>query len=208
MKMYEKLKDDGFWANALLEEEELLKRFAVVTAVLFLAAFSLTASIYPIIVEYDDGTDVVWSNLGAASAYGLGLVGIGLVALIGRLGEPWANVQRDLSLKEIYVEADEGQGSFDTYSLPKSKEELKRDRLLVSYEVGPAMERIRKYLLITLLATVAAWGIGFYIGGDVQPYEEVEEKLPANYGRTQMARQSLTGVKPRVSALEQYATRG
>ncbi|MEA5510100.1 CGLD27 family protein [Crocosphaera sp. UHCC 0190] len=125
---YESLKESWFFRWATLEKGDFWRKIAWIWGIGWVMASPIAAASFPPEKRLLGFT--LASNLGA------GLI-LGLILLQLYLG--WRYVSDRLSKETIFYEE---SGWYDGQTWPKPPEMLTRDRLIVSYQVAPILQRL------------------------------------------------------------------
>ncbi|MBD2175468.1 CGLD27 family protein [Pseudanabaena sp. FACHB-1998] len=130
---YVELKEAFFYRWAKLERSQYLR-----AVLLMWLGFTVVFS--PVAMSIESPSRHLWEFIGVASIGGaLGLVLPMLLMLSG-----WSHVRQRLDSAKIFYEE---SGWYDGQTWEKPEADLAKDRLLVTYEIKPVLNRLYKTLL-------------------------------------------------------------
>lgn len=147
---YQELQDSWFFGWVKLEPSKYIFKLLCVGAWSLTISAPLAAASFPI-AKYP-------------LQFGMGAIGGSLVFITlatVRLYLGWIYVKNRLYRESIFYEE---SGWYDGQTWIKTPEILTRDRLLVSYEIGPIMQRIKNTFLVSIGATIAGISCWVIIG--------------------------------------------
>lgn len=188
MLRYQRLKDDFFGSWNFVSDGDFAVRIVGVFAFGFLLSTALLVNIYP---PLDDETgDIAFNNIAASFLFGCGSSFLGVVGFLVWLGGNVDSVNRLLRAKAIVMEVDptedrsSGTMGYYTTQNKKTKQDVKRDKLVAVYATEPALSRVRTYLLGALVCSVVAWTGGGSVGGEMRLAAADEEEENGIYKDT------------------------
>jgi hypothetical protein len=106
----------------------------------------------PVAMSIESPSRHLWQFICVASIGGA----IGLILPVLLLLSGWSHVKQRLNSAKIFYEE---SGWYDGQTWEKPEADLLKDRLLVSYEIKPVMERLQKTLLGIVIFLAAGFGL-------------------------------------------------
>jgi len=106
----------------------------------------------PVAMSIESPSRHLWQFICVASIGGA----IGLILPVLLLLSGWSHVKQRLNSAKIFYEE---SGWYDGQTWEKPEADLLKDRLLVSYEIKPVMERLQKTLLGIVFFLAASFGL-------------------------------------------------
>jgi len=183
---YNSVKEDPFGSWFFIEDDEFMTRVAILFSVGFIPIFLILCTVFPIL---SDAGQLQLNNLATDIFYASGIGVILVLLLCFWAGLRITEVDKILRRKSIVLEYDpsneQTSGTMGFYTTVQQKTEVtaKRDRLIATYSVEPALSRLRSSLLVALVLAPCALAAGGASGGVVKPRrkltpeeEEIEER--------------------------------
>ncbi len=143
---YEELKSSGFFRSCTLDWREYITKLAWIWSLSWLVAGPVVAASFA-----PQKYTAQFILYGAAAAL------IGVVLAVVRLYLGWSYVYDRLISSTIFYEE---SGWYDGQNWTKPKEVLARDRLIVTYQIQPILQRLQRtfgLLVLLLLAVGCVW---------------------------------------------------
>jgi hypothetical protein len=145
---YEELKSSGFFRSCTLNWREYITKLAWIWGLSWLVAGPVAAASF-----------APHKNTAQFILYGTAAALIGVVLAVVRLYLGWSYVHDRLVSSTIFYEE---SGWYDGQNWTKPKEVLTRDRLIVTYQIQPILQRLqRTFGLIALLLVAVGCGWNF-----------------------------------------------
>jgi len=143
---YEELKSSGFFRTGTLDQHEYIKKLAWIWGLSWLISGPVAAA------SFAPGKYTAQFILcGVAGA------SVGVILAVVRLYLGWSYVRDRLMRPTIFYEE---SGWYDGQTWTKPPELLTRDRLIVTYQIKPILQRLQRtsgFLALLLLADVIFW---------------------------------------------------
>ncbi len=130
---YVELKEAFFYRWAKLERSQYLR-------VLLLMWLGFAVIFSPVAMSIESPSRHLWQFMGVASIGGA----VGLVLPVLLMLSGWSHVRQRLDSAKIFYEE---SGWYDGQTWEKPEADLAKDRLLVTYEIKPVLNRLYKTLL-------------------------------------------------------------
>jgi len=130
---YVELKEAFFYRWAKLERSQYLR-------VLLLMWLGFAVVFSPVAMSIESPSRHLWQFMGVASIGGA----VGLVLPVLLMLSGWSHVRQRLDSAKIFYEE---SGWYDGQTWEKPEADLAKDRLLVTYEIKPVLNRLYKTLL-------------------------------------------------------------
>lgn len=175
---YKRVQEDPLGSWGFLEEDEFTKRVVSFAAVAFVPSLLLSVAVFP--PSDEDG--VFLPNMLAAFSYGVGLTMAVTFILLLRISSFVDPLNKNLKATSYVVEDSRsqrslaGDGGYYMERRQKTSDEIQRDQLLGEYQTGPAMSRLRKYLLGAAAVSALGWIVGSVSGGEMSLREDEEDE--------------------------------
>lgn len=175
---YKRVQDDPLGSWGFLEEDEFTKRIVSFAAVAFVPSLLLSVAVFP--PSDEDG--IFLPNMVAAFSYGLGVCMAVTFILLLRISSFVDPLNKNLKATSYVVEDSRsqrslaGDGGYYSERRKKTNDEIQRDQLLGEYQTGPAMGRLRKYLLGTACLSALGWILGGTSGGEMSLRDDEDEE--------------------------------
>ncbi|CAJ1459872.1 unnamed protein product [Effrenium voratum] len=180
---YRRVQEDPIGSWGFLEDDEFAKKMLGFSSVSFLISLVLSTTVFP--VSNEEG--ILLPNMAAAFCYALGLGMATTFVLLLRVSSFVDPLNKNLKARSFIVEDrrdpntrrafSPGDGGFYSERVQKSTDEIQRDKLLGEYQTGPAMARLRKYLLGAFGLSVLGWVSGSFTGGEMGIREDADEEF-------------------------------
>jgi len=143
---YEELKSSGFFRSCTLNWREYITKLAWIWGLWWLVAGPIAAASF---APHKYTAQFILCGAAAAS--------VGVVLAVVRLYLGWSYVYNRLVSPTIFYEE---SGWYDGQTWTKPKEVLTRDRLIVTYQVQPILQRLQRTfggLALLLIAVGCVW---------------------------------------------------
>lgn len=143
---YEELKSSAFFRTCTLDGWQYIKKLVVIWGLSWVIAGPVVAASF---APYKHTPQFILGGAAVAS--------LGVVLTLVRLYLGWYYVYNRLVSPTIFYEE---SGWYDGQTWAKPKEVLTRDRLIVTYQVQPILQRLQKtfgYLGLLLIASGCIW---------------------------------------------------
>jgi hypothetical protein len=147
---YVELKEAFFYRWAKLTRSQYLW-------ILLRIWFGFTIVFVPVAMSIESPSRHLWQFVCVASIAGA----IGLILPVLLLLSGWSHVRQRLNSAKIFYEE---SGWYDGQTWEKPEADLLKDRLLVTYEIKPVMERLQKTLLGIMIFLIVSFGLLKFVG--------------------------------------------
>ncbi|CAL1150382.1 unnamed protein product [Cladocopium goreaui] len=175
---YKRVQEDPLGSWGFLEEDDFAQRIVSFAAVAFVPSLLLSVAVFP--PSNEDG--IFLPNMLAAFSYGVGLTMAVTFILLLRISSFVDPLNKNLKATSYVVEDSRsqrslaGDGGYYMERRQKTSDEIQRDQLLGEYQTGPAMSRLRKYLLGAAAVSALGWIVGSVSGGEMSLREDEEDE--------------------------------
>lgn len=175
---YKRVQEDPLGSWGFLEEDDFARRIVSFAAVAFVPSLLLSVAVFP--PSDEDG--IFLPNMLAAFSYGVGLTMAVTFILLLRISSFVDPLNKNLKATSYVVEDSRsqrslaGDGGYYMERRQKTSDEIQRDQLLGEYQTGPAMSRLRKYLLGAAAVSALGWIVGSVSGGEMSLREDEEDE--------------------------------